>query len=764
MNRGGLPKDHDLTEARAKRKHDQLIAMGGRPKRPVQLQPSWNAIYRHGSIYLYDHEGELEGTLSDDEDPMNRHWQNELANFKAEISLWERFRSHQQKLLGLDRLDTELELDHTNAELVKVLTRLSDWEEFEVFWNHQNVNALMFERVGHSYFLDKMEPEALGEESSPSSEGHRNIRIGLRQFNRSQKEVRSTKAWLNWIKGEWPKLVAESIDDLSKTPDLQPVLEARFRKQTHATFSAIQELGGQPSHVVSPPDESMDFLHRVLHWSSETAIYKKELGEWRIFLEWRGHQTANKSTMERKGGQRPHFRPALEFFGEFEKFRRCQYNRALSWVKCWRRIVRWYEEEIEMPNPDYEQYTPHDLQKYAEVARSRVTESEQKLADAARQLEKSAQEHARALSEYVSFSDGETRVEGQQGAFPPIPPPSNSECSRTSRSSSSTCSDSSLSSRSPHSSQSSLSSQSSQSSQSAEPPSKDRNPRMQISSLDKAERRSKKKDTRKLGAKIANHDTNIEQQAAPSFSPGPQQIITDDDIEMTDASEDPGALDRAEIEDTDMIDPHDALSCNALFSSESRSRPSTKIESKKSPISSGNGVASRKTRSVSKTDHALSGRTPKNVGKKPTKKAKTFTEQQAIILLDAASNNSSALESPPLRRSDRLKEKASSSAVTPPSHPNPAPSLQSPEQMQPKRESAKIKSSGPLRKKKPKTQPNALEPLQDSTQKKSKIPSNSNDQSRSRRQKKLEKRARSTVRPGLKISAFASGHRFDIPR
>ena len=799
MCRGGLPKDDYLTstyEVRAKIKHDQLIAMGGRPTRPVLLQPLWNVMDRHGRIYLYDHQGKFQRTLSDDGDPMDGHWQSEVGYFKNEIRHWRDFRRFQRRTRHLDRLGTGLQLDHVNAEFVKILKRLRDWEEFEVFWADKNLDALISEDAFRSWFSNGMKSEALGEDSPPNSEAHEILRSELFHFSRRQGAVRSTKSWMTWIQGEWPKLVVESFDAISKKPDLHPILEAKFRNQTYATFNAIQVLGGQPSHAVSPPDESMDIIHRILHWSSETAIYRKELSDWKKFLVWRRRKLGDETTMDRQRHQCPQFRSAVEFFGEFESFRRFQYNHALSWVECWQRIVRWYEEEIENPNPDYEHYTPQNLTGYAQKARARAIESEQILVDAAKQLEKSAQDHASALSK-------QTRIEFQQGAFPPTPPPSISEGSRTSRSSSLSCSRSSLSSRSLRSSQSSLSSRSSQSSQSSqpsEPPLKDQNPRMQRRSAHKAERRSKKMETRRSRAKIGNLEANTEQQAAPKISLGPQEVITDDDIEMTDASEDPGAVDGAENGDTDMTDLHDAFDYNTLFSSESLSRSSTKIESKKSAISSGNGVTSRKTKSVSRPDHTVLGRIPKNLGKKLTKKAKKFTEQQAIILLDAASGNSSTLEAPPLRRSDRLKEslasngndvgkkptmkaktftehqdttyinaassnagpleppplrrsdrlkeKASASAVTPPSHPNPCPSLQPPEQMQPERKSVTIKSSRPSKHKKPKLQPDTLEPLQDSTQKNSKKQTNIIEQSRSRRQKKLEKRARSTVRPG----------------
>ena len=807
MNSGYLPNDDELTaayEARAKRKHDKLIKMGGRPRRPVRLQPSWTAIYnRNGLNHLPGHEGGLWSTLSDDENPMNHHWEIEKEYFEYYITIWRNFRQHQVEMRrsrGFDRLETDLELDHTNAELVKVLNRLSDWEEYEMFWRHKNVDALKYEECFRSYCSEVMKTETLGEESSPSSEVHENLRRGVNQSSIKQNEIGVIKGEMDWIKSEWPKLVAESIDTIS--PDLLPVLEARFKKQTYATFNAIRNLVGQPGHTIRPPDESMDYYHRILHWSSETAIYKKDFIEWEAFLEWREHKLADKSTVELQGDQCAPFRSALEVSGEFKHFRRHQYDLALSWVKCSQRVVRWYEEEIEVPNPNYRCSSPRGLEDAVEKACSWVTRSEEKLADAARRLEKSAQDYASALSEQVSFSHGKTWMEGQRGAFLPTPPPSTSEGSRTSRSSSSSRSRFSLSSRSLRSSQSSLSSrssQSSQSSQSSEHPLKDRNPREQISSSHKTARRSKKINTGRLRANAANLDANIEQQAALNMSPGPQQVITDDDIEMTDASEDLGAVDGAENGDIDMTDPHDAFDYNTLSSSESLSRPSTKIEAKKSAISSGNGVTTRITRSVSRPDHTVLGRIPKNEGKKPTKKAKTFTEQQATILLDAASGKFSALESPPLRRSDRLKEslspnrndvgekstkkaktftehqdtshinaaslnavplespplrrsdrlkeKASASAVTPPSHPYPCPSLQPPEQAQRKRKFETIESSRPARQKKPKIQTDALGPLQDSMQEPPKKQANLIEQSRSRRQKKPVSRARSTGGP-----------------
>ena len=684
-------------EARAKRDHDRLIEMGGRPTRPVRLQPTWNATYKDGLIYLIDNEGELKCTLSVDIDPMHHHWSGEAAHFRRELENWQGFREYQQSVRHLDRLETELELDNTDAGLINALTRLSDWEEFEVFQDLILVDALDFEDRCRLDFLEITSWEVSTEHQPISSVAHAAIDPWLRVFDRSQEEVGAAKNQLKWIKGQWPKAVAESLHSISKTPELQQDLEAKFRKQTYAAFSAIQKLGGRPSHAVSPPDKSMNDLQRILFWSSETSKYKEELLDWKMFLKWRRHNLGDKPTTQRQEYRCPEFRSAVDFFAEFEKFRQFQYNVALTWLKCWQRIVRWYEEETETPHPAI---TPGYLEDYADGARSHVRDSEQKLADAALRLQNSMQEHAHALSEQGQTSGCDTKKFFPQKPFPPTPPLSGSESPESSRYSSSPP-QFSLSSPSPPSSQSSQSRPSPQSLQSPESLSKDRRPSNKSSSAEKCHRRSKKEKARKRGAKMGN--TNIKQQPLPMFSFDPTEVKRDGDIEMSEILEGPGLaeaieeLNEPESEDTVMSDVEDSPSQTLSSSSKSHPWPTTNTHLGKLPSPSAGGPTSRKTRSAKKLGQALSDKVTKNknVRKKPTTKIKQFTEQQTMALLNAASTNLPSTDptSPsaiPLRRSERLKKKAVASAVITPPHFN------------------AVEIPRPPRQRKPRLQPNAL--------------------------------------------------------
>ena len=675
--------------------------MGGRPTRPVRLQPTWSATYKDGLIYINDDQGELECTLSDDIDPMNHHWLEERARFGRELEDWQRFREHQHRAQHLGRVETELELDDTDAGLIEVLTRLSDWEQYRVFHGQIRHDAFNSEDRCRMNFLDITKWEATTKHQRKISIAHDAIGNWFEVFDRSQKKMEAANNQLTWIKSQWPKLIAESVESLSNTPQLQSQLEAKFRKQTHAAFNAIQKLGGRPSHTIIPPEKSEDCLHRILYWTSETSKYKEELLDWKLFLTCRQRDLGDESTMQEQELRCPQFQSASEFSAEFEKFQRFRYDIALTWLVCWQRIVRWYEEESERAHPFYSNVP---LDGYAKKARAHVIDSEQKVADAATRLQKAMLEHAHALSEHAS---DETRIEHSQTAFPPPRPLPDSESPRSSQPSVSSSSPSSsqimVSIPSPQTSQSSLSSQYPRSPQSLEPPrsprsshssqdsssplspqspehlSKDRRLSSKSSSAKKGHRTLKKQNARKGRASMSNTNTNTKQQALPIFSLDPHQAEKGDDVEMTDAAE---ALSvdateelqeaGAEFDDivmTDVDDPLTPSPSSSSSSSQSYPKPVTNAEPEKLPLPNARGprktqpTTTRKTRSATKLDQALPNGVPKNkkIGQKPAEKVKAFTEQQVMTLLNAASTSSPSTGSVPLRRSERLKEKDAAS-------------------------------------------------------------------------------------------------------
>ena len=448
--RGRKPSQDEMTaryEARAKQHYDQLVEMGGRPTRPLRLQPIWTATYKNGLIYIIDTEGELQCTLSDDIDPMSYHWQNERGQFSGELENWQKFRANQQKLQHFDRLETELELENTDAGLLKALTSLSDWQEFEGFQYRLLADALTFEDEFRQDYLYMTKWEVITEQSPVSSAAHGAIGSWLRPFNRNQEEIVAAKEQMKWIKDQWPKVVAEAVESISMTPKLHSTLEAKFRKQAHAAFSAIEKLGGRPSHAVSPPVQSMGYLHRLLYWSSETSKYMEELLSWKMFLEWRWREQGEKSPVPRGEYQRPQFQSVFDFFAEFESFRQFEHEVALNWLGCWQRLVRWYEEEIEKPRWYVDEFAttppnhpPEFLYDRLKAAHSHLRDSVQKVVDAATRLEKSRQEHAHALSEHGQSIDGDNVIECLQNQSPPTPSLPGSDSLHSSHSSSSSSS------------------------------------------------------------------------------------------------------------------------------------------------------------------------------------------------------------------------------------------------------------------------------------------------------------------------------------
>ena len=558
-----------------------------------------------------------------------------------------------------------------------------------------------------------MEYEGTPEKSPPSSAAHDVIYPWLFAFNRNQESIKAAKQQLKWIKDQWPKVVAEALASMSMAPETQSSLELKFSRQAFAVFSVIQKLGGRPSHAVILPDDSMDIFDRILHWSSETSKFMEELLHWKHFLKWQRGEPGEKSKIQWGEYQCPKLKSGLELSAEFEKFRQLEHESALTWLKCWQRIVRWHEEEIKTPQchaisaklfPGHS--PPGFLYRDAEAARSHVRDSEQKIVDAAARLDTAKQEHARSIR-------GETGIECAKKPFLPAPSLSNLSSMQSSQ-----LSIPSPSSPSSHSSQQSVSPQLPQTSQSTPSPQSSVRTRQgrglsdKSSSADKQRRRSNKKNARKKEGKIRNIDT--EQQALPTFLSDSHIVEDDDDIPMETAPEDAPSLESIEQscgvkpEDTVMTEVEDPP--NPILSQLPQpSRPIPNTKSKKSPVIAQRPTP-RRTRSAIKLDQAPESRVLKNTNKKPAKKAKAFTEQQAMTLLDAASNKTSTI----------IREKAAVSAAPAVPQLNAGKPAQPSRQRQPQEIPSPGESSQSSTQKKRKREPRKVEQQPESAQPKRK--------------------------------------------
>ena len=709
--------------------------MGARPTRPLRLQPTWTATYKDGSVFLHDEEGRLECLLPGRRDPMCHHWKQENIHFTNELANWRKFKKYQQDLQHLDRLETGLDLRNLDASSINALNRLSDWQDFEAFQYHNLTDAINFEDHCRQEFLKITEWEASTEQSSSTSPPHGAFGAWLCSFNKSQESIEAAKKQLTWIRDQWPKVATEAFASVSMTLKLQSSLEGKFEKQTLTAFSAIQKLGGRPSHAVRPPDGSMDVVHRILYWISETSRYKDELLHWKHFLEWRQVKLGEDSTMRKAEYQCPKLESVLEYSAMVEEFRQLQHESALTWLERWRRVVSWYEEQIEAPRwheikteTSRQHFPPSFLYVYAEEARSHVESSEQAVADAAARLGKARQEHAYVLSEHGQSLGDEIAVGIPQKPCLTTPSPPKSNSLQSSQSSSFSSSQLSISSPSPASSNSSQPSVSPQS-----PPTSHSTPSSPSSvrtrtgralsdkgsSADKQRRRSNKKNARKKERKIQNIDT--EQQALPISVFDSHNVEDDDDVQMEKAPEESLRSENREqscgvdFEDTVMTEVKDPPT--PIISQPSQpSSPIANTKFKKSPLPTQDPIP-KKIRSATKLDQGPNSRVQKNTTKKSAKKAKAFTEQQTMTLLDAASNESTTIISPPLRRSERLMEKATLSAATAVTQRNAAQPSPPSQQTQPRGLPSSSESSGsPSTQKKRKREPEMLEPLPGSAQ------------------------------------------------
>ena len=718
------PSQHELAaadEARARQKYRRLIEMGARPKRPIQPQPTGTAFYENGYFSVFDDEGKRECQLPHGMDLMSHHWRQENLHFSDELGNWRDFRKYQQDLQRFGYLETALQLNNTDTKLIYALTKLSDWQDFEGFQYQTFVKSLIREDKIQQEFLYITGFEGATEQSAPSSVIHDVIHRWLPAFTRNQEAIEAAKQQLKWIKDQWPNVVAEALASISIAPDIQSSLEMKFSRQTFAAFSVIQKLGGRPSHAVVEPDDSMDLFNRILHWSSESSKYMEELLHWKHFLKWQG-EPGEKPKIRWGDYQCPQLKSNLEFSADFEKFRRLEYESALTWLKCCQRIVRWHEEEIKTPQcyamdarlfPGHS--TPEFLYRDAEAARSQVRDAEQKVVDAAARLDTARQEHA-------SSTDGETGMECAKR--PSLPTPSLSNWSSAQSSQPSIPLPSPPSS---HSSQPSVSPQLPQTSRSTTPPQSSVRTRQgrelsdRGSSVDKRHRRLNKKNARKKEAKIINIDTV--RQALPKFS-SDSHIVKDDDVQIEKAPEDTSPFETREqsagmeSEDTVMT-VFEEPSAPILSQSSQPSSPIPITKFKKSSVPA-QGPITRKTRSAAKLAQAASSKVLKNTNKKPAKRAKALTKQEVMTLLDAASNKYFTVICCPSRRSERLREKDALSATTEVPQIDGGQAAQPSQQRQPQEKTISGKSSESSTQKKRKREPHELESLPEPAQQKQK--------------------------------------------
>lgn len=119
-------------------------------------------------------------------------------------------------------------------------------------------------------------------------------------------------------------------------------MEVRVRNQTEAFYRSLKESG---AHSKPPPlpDSSADYTERIKHWCSESSQYQEDLYDWEGFLAWR----QSRSGAKLPPSEQPRGTSRLGLSADFIDFRQQQLKVDSTWVSCWQRLVRYYEQRAQ---------------------------------------------------------------------------------------------------------------------------------------------------------------------------------------------------------------------------------------------------------------------------------------------------------------------------------------------------------------------------------------------------------------------------------
>ncbi|CAD6563769.1 MAG: hypothetical protein ASARMPREDX12_000055 [Alectoria sarmentosa] len=685
------PFGQDMTEEyreTAYEYHDTLVEMGGRPTRSVLDKPVGKVVYKkkEGVINILDEHGKLTCTLEHDMSPMHHHWTKESSRFEEELDRWKEFQGYQRKNPHLSPLNTSFDLRDVDLSLKAILLRLNEWREFEVY--HQcKVNDALMSTWASRQALTKLFQEKATSDLAGSKPNIQSMidRLLERLFPR-QMALDACQKQLTCIESQAFEILSEASASLEGAPLLCLQLEKKMEEQANAVYQDLELLEARPSRPAQASFPTATYVQRILHWKSETSRLLKERREWKIFLKWRRNQASASTSVSTKERQpnSGHADPALWF--DYVTYQKSQLDKAWSWVECWRGLQRSTEKQIETLT----KAGIPTLGGSIESIEQYVERFQQDVHTAEAQLRSAQQYFAELSSQQIPLAAHEgTQQSTDCQQMPPSAHGSDASGSRFNE-------------------REHLNLRVS--------PTKAHRPSLRHKVLGSVHPSSIPGRVRKMRAKKGN--TERGQLISVSHTIVPDQVILDEDIQMPDAPnhlylhEAIGEIEGAEPIDTLMSGIKDTMVVDAGSPLNTSPPPISKVDSKgrgaraiqESALPIHQIPTSRKTRSATKLDQAISNRILKKAHKKtdkrPAKNAKTFTEQQIIGLLNTALSRDSSTESPLLRRSERLKKKAAAPAVILPPQVSAAQHAQSSRQKKRKIASSHIESSLSSRQKK----------------------------------------------------------------
>lgn len=661
------PFSQDLTDCfkdAAYEYHDTLVEMGGRPTRSVLEKPTGKAVYKkeEGIIDILDEHGKLTCTLEYDMSPLHHHWTRESSRFREELDRWKEFQDYQRGNPHLSPLNTAFDLEDVDQSLKAILFRLNEWREFEVYHQCKVDTALMSTWANRQALTKLYQEETASDRAGSNPEIQSMVDTWLDRLFPRQMALDASQKQLACIESQAFEMLSEASVSLEGAPLLCQQLEKKMEEQANAVYQDLELLEARPGRPVQTSSPTATYIQRILHWKSETSRLLEERREWKIFLKWRRNQ-ANANTSVSTEEQQPNSHnvdPALWF--DYVAFEQSQLSKARSWVDCWRGLKRSTKKRIKnltkagIPTLGG---SSQSIQTYVERFQQDVRTAEAQL--------RSAQQYFAELSSQqippAAHEGTQQSTDCQQ--LPPSAHGSDASGSRFNE-------------------REHLNLRVS--------PTKAHRPSFPHKVPGSVHPSSIPGRVRKMRANKGN--TERGQLISVSHTIVPDQVILEDDIQMPDAPnysyphEAIGEIEGAEPIDTLMSGIIDTMMVDAgspvntipppISKADSKGRGARAVKESAFPIHQ--IPTSRKTRSATKLDQAISNRilkkAHKKTDKKPAKKAKTFTEQQTIALLNTALTSDSSTEPPLLRRSERLKKKAATQPLyhhhnsAPPNPPN----------------------------------------------------------------------------------------------
>ena len=655
------------------------------------------------------------------ENPMAHHWKAECIRFEEELARWKEFRDYQPDMVHRPLLRTTFDPKCTDQQLIKILVRLNDWREFQFYYQRVKVGHALSGTWQSKWDMKHiMDEEPISQESTSSLETAIRLENCYQKAFKPQLDLKTFKKQLTWIESQILEIVAESCASLEAYPLVQQQFETKLEQQTNAFMQELESLEARPVRPVQPAHKSALCSQRVRYWALETTRLMQEHEHWSIFRKWRKKHPSTEEIANVAEQKSSEPLSHLQIWVDYVSYRQYQLDRCRHWVADLQLLLKIRENEMKT--------TPRNQLWMLEIANS-------KLQDDVRNFEHevyTAELHVRSAEEQLAelslqrFSPATIQMTRQIDRHTQLPlsPPKPESIKNVSESS-----NLALSSSSPTKvDRTSISTKSPiigipNSVQPSSFPSKAREvPAEWIHTNNKEP------------VIVPNHVIafNDVQTIEAHGSPRPGEAIRDGEgAEVIDSPK--SDVPKSDDEDIFMTDVEYPMNTCSRIASEANSKGRDTRVSRSSPLPIHQVPIPKKTRSAKKLDQVISSRVLKSAVKKPVRKAKAFTDQQTTALLSHTLVESPRTDSRPMRRSQRLMEKATAPSLTSLPQVNAAESSQSSRQKKPGKQLKSVGPSHSPRKEKPKLQPRAVKAPQTSRQRKSKMPSNAVEPSLSSR-------------------------------